>query len=337
VGSGKWKVESGKMKAAIAYKSRAVGESSEDHVPLSRCLLSSSLMKALKVKPGYALTLQNNDGDYFLLKCWSCRQGQLLSDTVFVNRSWNPSFDGEEKFMISTLGIMLVLESLFFTVVFIAASRLRIQDCKSLCLIVVNENTISNYNLFALNSVHMLGLLQDVYCRKGLRFSLPSNGVYITYEVHIFWFDPYFLIFPQVIEAIGHPSGDEIVDPGVLFCRVYPSTHIVIQHNPRSSAIIKQDNPFSNFHSSFAGYLREKELLLKTVGSGLSMADSNPDDRYTKAAMIVGSPGTGKTKLIENMVSVLGCNSVKIDFNLLLSRWVCVALSFVVIFLFKQH
>jgi hypothetical protein len=94
----------GKIKAAIAYKSRTAGDSSEDHVPLSRCLLSSSLMKALKVKPGSLIILQNNAGDYFLSKCWSYRQTQLLSDTVFMNRSWNPSFNDEEKTTVSTQG-----------------------------------------------------------------------------------------------------------------------------------------------------------------------------------------------------------------------------------------
>jgi hypothetical protein len=195
-------------------------------------------------------------------------------------------------------------------------SRIRIQDCQSFCLIIVNENITTTHN-YSLNSVQILGLLQDVYCRKGLRFSVPSNGVYVTYEVHFLFISSYSLIFLQVVETVGSTFTGEIVDSCLLFYKISPSTLVAIQPLQKNNATVNSTP--ATFQSVFSGYLRENELLLKIVRAGLSMADSDTDDRFTKAALIVGSAGTGKTKLIESIVSVLGCNSVNIDFSVLLS------------------
>jgi hypothetical protein len=87
-----------RQKVSIVYKSRALGsDSSEGNVVLSKCYVNSTLLKSWSLRTGSVICLEICNEQY-LFNCWpNKQQSQLTSDSVYLSKTWQPTFEGEEK------------------------------------------------------------------------------------------------------------------------------------------------------------------------------------------------------------------------------------------------
>ena len=88
------------LKVCLIYKSRSLSADSESSIALSKCYVIPSLMKSLNLKAGSFICLEHGNGSLFLSKAWPNKQSQISGDNIFLNKCWQPTFDGNEKKML---------------------------------------------------------------------------------------------------------------------------------------------------------------------------------------------------------------------------------------------
>ena len=86
-----------KKKVNLVYKSRSLSSHAEEYLSLSKCEVTSGLMKGWKLKNGSPIFIEKPGGELVLTTCWSCKASQLGNDSIYLNKNWAPYFEGQEK------------------------------------------------------------------------------------------------------------------------------------------------------------------------------------------------------------------------------------------------
>ena len=105
------------LKVSLIYKSRSLSADSDSSIPLSKCYIIPSLMKSLNLKGGSLICLEHGNGTQFLSKAWPNKQSQISGDNIFLNKCWQPTFDGNEKKIVVNNSLLSRLATIFFAAI----------------------------------------------------------------------------------------------------------------------------------------------------------------------------------------------------------------------------